>query len=231
MKEHPILFSAPMVKAILEGRKSMTRRVMKPQPIAINEPTGNKDTIYTSGFFVGEPTPKYMLAKCPYGQPGDRLWVRETCADVNTESGPAILYRADNHYRFCTDDAYPVEYERYPKCQFTMWGGDLLRGEPEHHWRTPIFMPRWASRITLEITNVRVERLQEMPWMDALKEGVEDDPRNKGGSMSFKDYLKNIFYFASPKESFRTLWDSINGKKYPWSSNPWVWVVGFKRFE
>ena len=122
--------------------------------------------------------------KCPYGQAGDHLWVRETF--WKHETG-AIFYKADND--------------------------NIRNGEK---FKPSIFMPRSASRITLEITNIRVERLQEISNEDSLSEGIAipDEP----------------VHFA-PREYFKILWNNINSKKYPWSSNPWVWVIEFKKVE
>jgi hypothetical protein len=188
MKEYPILFSTQMVKAILEGRKTMTRRVVKPQP----EAKYSNGDWYADRYnhtddwcFWGERDTEVRnicglpLFRCPYGQTGDRLWVRETF--VPDARGKPI-YRAD-----CDSGVIA--------------------------WKPSIFMPRNFSRITLEITNVRVERLQSITAMDATKEGS---------------------YLATDKDDergFVNLWDSINGKTYPWASNPWVWVIEFKRGE
>ena len=163
MKERPIIFSTPMVKAILDGRKTQTRRVIKDQP-----PLSMRDMF----------KPKNL--KCPYGQVGDRLWVRETFKPYNCMGG--FAYKAD---------------------------GDLSTGFP---WKPSIHMPRGASRITLEITESRAERLQDISEEDAKAEGVKCCPN------AVSDY----------KHHFMILWDSINGKKYPWDSNPWVWVISFK---
>ncbi len=202
MKETPILFSGPMVEAILEDRKTMTRRVMKPQPIAINEPTGDPKTVYTSGFFAGSPTPKYILEKCPYGKPGDRILVRETWDFRPMPHRVCIVgYRADNstHAVCVPEDSNPT----------------VKKG-----WRPSIFMPRWASRILLEITAVHVERLQEISAKDCIKEGVR-----VSGNMDPCDIA------SSARNEFEDVWDFINGKKHPWASNPWVWAISFKRLE
>lgn len=205
MTERPILFSRPMVQAILAGRKTQTRRVITPQPF------------YRDGRWRWKEADLAWntLCKCLYGAVGDRLWVRETWADVNTESGPALLYRADNYYHWCSDDAFPVEYERYPNCQFTMWCGDLLRGEPGHVWRSPGFMFKWAARLWLEITGIRVERVRDISYGDEGAEGItlgpECNDRHSG---------------------FIALWDAINAKRgYGWDVNPYVWVLEFKRVE
>lgn len=162
MNEHPIIFSGPMVKAIIEGRKTQTRRVC-------GEPK------WIGGLKHGS----LSIWPCPYGQPGDRLWVKESYLP-----GGNISYRADSP-------------------------GD---GTVKMSWKSGRFMPRWASRITLEITEVRVQRLQEITNRDAVAEGVEYDLSKPDGA---------------PLSRFNKLWDSINGKKHPWKSNPWVWVISF----
>ena len=171
-----------MVKAILDGRKTMTRRVVKPQPIA-----GGVDEMPLVQISGGK-LAAVQKGKCPYGQVGDRLWVRETwyCDDYTTAQdimsrGEGLYYRAA---------------EKHP--------------EIFYKWKPSVFMPRWASRITLEIIDVRVERLQDITEEDAIKEGVT--------------LTGETFY-----ESFFRLWNKINGKKYPWASNPWVWCISFKR--
>lgn len=182
MKERPILFSGPMVRAILAGRKTMTRRVVK---------------VNASGRYLG----------CPYGGPGDRLWVRETWATSAycNERAPAetashglpFWYAADGVVNFTGATTGGPEF--------------ITRGK----WRPSISMPRWASRIALEITNVRCERLQEISEGDAIAEGwkalANDNPGNGG-----------------PFDWFRVLWDSTT-KKHPWPSDPHVWVIEFKR--
>lgn len=183
VKERPILFSGPMVRAILEGRKTQTRRVKKPQPIDLG-------VIH----IVGQ-------IKCPYGQPGDRLWVRETfCPDWCDE----VIYRADDPTGRAARDA---GYSHEPK------------------WKPSIFMPRWASRIDLEVVGIRAERLQEISEDDALAEGCEPGGGACSGPM---DPVEYDGYTAS--DEFAALWDSINAKRgHSWESNPWVWVVEFKR--
>ena len=176
MKERPILFSGPMVRAILDGRKTQTRRVVKPQPDWIR-PRVSDDGI-AHGYCGSGPTDGI---KCPYGTVGDRLWVRESWAKSG-EVGDATEYRADNP--------------------------DPIGAK----WRPSIHMPRWASRIDLEITGIRVERLQEISERDAMAEGCE--------------YLTN----SVARSNFVKLWISINGQD-SWSANPWVWVIEFKRIK
>lgn len=203
MRERPILFSGPMVRAIIDGRKTMTRRVVARVPKKAADPRFAESFIFRRD---------HLYLRCPYGQLGDRLWVRESWANINKPGvAPEIIYRADY------DDHALAEY-----------------GNDGGRWRPSIHMPRWASRITLEVTSVRVERLQEITAEDAIAEGIEI----VGGEYSvnpYRNYLKGTpgemnTHCSSPVRSLQTLWDSINGKKHPWASNPWVWVIQFRRW-
>lgn len=226
MTARPILFSGPMVRALLDGRKTQTRRVMKPQPPATTMSFYQTPSTAPDGgrwIALNGPVGRGIGIK-NYGIPhqtGDLLWVRENWADVNTESGPAFLYRAGG-YHFCADDAYPVEYERYPGCIFSMWCSDLLRGEPDHSWRPSIHMPRWASRLTLRVTDIRAERLQDISEEDAAAEGCP-------GWYSPQHPDFGVTDGRMPHEEFSELWDSINGKRSgcSWGDNPWVWAISF----
>jgi len=164
---------------------------------------------------------------CRFGIPGDRLWVKETWADVNSEYGPAICYKADGSLQSWRDfskvfgpdeGAGPsMDYETYPGNYF-MWWEDLLMGHPGHGWRPSVHMPRWASRITLEVVNVRVMRVQDITEEDA-KTAAAPLGRVMGyGHVGMQSHL----------EGFIELWDSRFGKKYPWRKNPWVWITEFK---
>ena len=202
MKERPVLFSGPMVRAILAGTKTQTRRVIKPQPKT--EYAGSFGN-FDAGFgyvFSGEDKWRY----CPYGGPGDSLWVRETWAVA--ECFDAIKPSKLNL------TARNVEYRAGPK-KIGYLG--LVRGK----WRPSIHMPKWASRITLDITDVRVERLQGISEEDAIAEGC--------GNVHATGVGKNgaNFDMLWDDSGFAMLWESINGKEYPWESNPWVWAVGF----
>jgi len=187
-RERPILFNGDMVRAILEGRKTMTRRVMKHQP-------GEVTAVGRPLFFQDGDTGRRVSPKCPYGQPGDHLWVRETFAD---EAGDTRKYLGDHIYYRADGD-----------------GVDLQDG----FWTPSIHMPRWASRITLEVTGVRVERLQDISEEDAQAEGAE--PK-----------LCTGYPYHNPPSThtngFCQLWESINGPG-SWDANPWVWVVEFRR--
>ncbi|EPL2028792.1 hypothetical protein L4Z02_000352 [Pseudomonas aeruginosa] len=220
MKERPILFSGPMVRAILEGRKTVTRRVMKPQPDFL-------------GSMVDPNTPFKTLdaglharITCPYGEPGDRLWVRETWTDVNMCGAPALAYRADEDIRDLMEEpgflddrgAFNYDDPRVKPYPFACWYAEL----DQARWRPSIHMPRWASRILLEITSVRVERLQDISEKQALAEGVELE----GEGVCFAGAPGTAS--DTPEESFKLLWELINGAG-SWKANPWVWVVEFKR--
>jgi hypothetical protein len=213
MRERPILFSGPVVRAILEGRKTQTRRVVKPQPMqpdkwgiwgSESEPSeGYYILIHEeggegAGSNVAHQSPEWV-PRCPYGVPGDGLWVRETWHDY---MGEETLYRAD-----------------FPIIQHDEDGEDLSLRAEYFKWRPSIFMPRAFSRITLEITGVRAERLRDITEEDAIAEGCAGGMH---GSQSLDDLV-------DPLDEYRDLWNTINGKTYPWESNPWVWVIEFKK--
>lgn len=206
--ERPILFSGEMVRAILAGRKTQTRRVVR----------GVGAADYAGATWVADGdlyTPARdelcrgcldaigPAVRCPYGVPGDRLWVRETwCQQACMVHGDLLPGKA--HYRA---DGYEVRH---------------VDGPGKSPWRSPLFMPRWASRITLEVTAVRVERLQDITEEDARAEGVEPTVMVAAGVPEREVLVPAVGVY-------RNLWDRINGKRHPWASNPWVWVVSFRR--
>lgn len=198
MKARPILFSGPMVRAILEGRKTQTRRVVKRQGDMEFDPADP----YFGPYWLAYATDadgEDAKVRCPYGVPGNRLWVRETYA----WSGDSSIPEAD---RIASGEVwYRADGER---------GGGI-------RWRPSIFMPRWASRILLEITGVRVERLLEISEADAQAEGID----LKG----FRSQTEGIAG-REHRIHYRDLWESINGAG-SWDANPWVWVVSFRRVE
>lgn len=201
-KEKPILFSGPMVRAILDGRKTQTRRIVK-DPARIGCLTG--DCPHTNQSDCIRDITVFGATQCPYGNEMDRLWVRETFAapwglDYKFPGGESgILYRADNPKKFPDDGT----------------------------WKPSIFMPRAASRITLEITAVRVERLQDISEQDAIAEGISNIGPCR--SVGWQDYSGGPG-FMRPIKSYKSLWESINGKG-SWAANPWVWVIEFKKYE
>jgi len=196
MKERPIIFNTEMVKAILEGRKTWTRRVIKPQPI-----------YYEHGaWFEWERTKRDLNATylavnmtnyCPYGQVGGKLWVRETW--------------------WCPEKGLPVAYK-----------ANLEPHQVDKQvWKPSIFMPRWASRIDLEITDIRVERLQKINLTNIYAEGC---PLEKASV--FTDPAEGYELKGQATEWFAFLWDSLNAKRgYGWETNPFVWVISFRRLQ
>ncbi|WCD79187.1 hypothetical protein [Pseudomonas sp. TUM22785] len=198
-KERPIIFSGPMVRAILEGRKTVTRRVVKPAPVAIDAPPpaiAGGHWEWKGKRLAGQRDE--FLAQCPYGQPGDRLWVRETYGDADCR----LTYRAD------LDDGAHCKVKK---------------------WIPAIHMFRRDSRILLEITDVRVERLQAISTEQAMAEGVRRYERHAElGDYFYVD--DTTTYSANPLHSFELLWKGINGAD-SWDANPWVWVVEFRRIQ
>ncbi len=215
MSEHPILFSAPMVRALLDGRKTQTRRIVNPQPdhdaiIAVGEIGTSRGAAYVRYPDSGGLTTRLPF---PYGQPGDRLWVRENCRAEELESGlVGVRYQADGAFREIenTQEAAESWFDLRHYGRGTKVG--LLYGRivPSIH------MPRWASRITLEITGIRVERLLMISEDDCAAEGIARPEWNRNDT---------VLAYSIP---YRNLWESIHGLG-SWHINPWVWVVEFQR--
>ena len=208
MKQRPILFSGPMVRALLDGSKTQTRRVAKAKHLS-----------WIEGSVLNFLDGKWNQRPLPYGKPGDQLWVRETWqgplleeyevdADADWQSANRIhQYQNPAHCAFAADGGSPPEF---------IDSDDNI----QRRWRPSIHMPRWASRITLEITGVRVERLQNISEADALAEGVSDT-----GAKILDSVANEV---TGPIAEYSVLWESINGPG-SWDLNPWVWVVEFKR--
>lgn len=211
MKERPILFSAQMVLAILAGAKTQTRRVMKPQPRRVDGGVPYGDAPAWAHAEQGS-----MMMRCPYGKRGDKLWVRETHAFTDLADGtPVVAYAADKSQiaigRAAPDSADYLIH-------------DFKFADEVHvdRWKPSIHTPRWASRITLEITGVRAERLQEISEVNAIAEGC-------GIHKPFSDHWQHR---DVAKEEYRCLWETLHPKiGETWGHNPWVWVVEFKRLE
>ncbi|HHS9942724.1 TPA: hypothetical protein ACTW7I_004121 [Klebsiella pneumoniae] len=244
MKERGMIFNGEMTRAILDGRKTQTRRVIanigNDNCLPLQKRTKTKDGIYTHVMDA----PIYGL--CPFGKTGDRIWVRETWSDVNLEGIPAVAYRADGDVCSLMEDkslldddgAFNYDDDRVTKYHFSAWYSDLIDGV-EGNWRPSIHMPRWASRILLEITDVRVERLNAISPEDAESEGLErTNFTGFGDEPGLPSYPEPDVYFDPlkkqwkeyPPEAFAGLWESIYGEG-SWKANPWVWVIGFKRVE
>lgn len=206
MKERGMIFNAEMVRAILDGRKTQTRRVLGTYQDAVKfcpEWDVNGKQIF---IVLGEKdhtgmNPVITAIPCPFGQPGDRIWVRETFRVHSRATDVATLV-----YRASVRNSWTEQTHRVPVAVCNK------PATPEK-WTPSIHMPRWASRITLEITDVRVERLNSITESDAEAEGVTDT--------GFGDLLV---------DGFRYLWKSIYGDD-SWQANPWVWVIEFKRVE
>lgn len=223
MTERPILFSAPMFRAILDGQKTQTRRVVKPQP-APHESWDWSWPILRPGVTPGTRicwrddvrTPN-LFPYCPYGRPGDRLWVRETWTEHERLSDVSrIVYAASR------DQSWSEMHRDVPVAQaVTKYAPRPM----QLGWRPSIHMPRWASRILLEIVSVRVERLQDCSREDALAEGALEPSLGQWVDVGFGQVPRAN---CAPETAYAALWDLINGEG-SWSANPWVWVVEFKR--
>jgi hypothetical protein len=194
----PIIFSTPMVQAILEGRKTQTRRIVKPQPPQFVDYFEKRGDGFKAYMVPGEPC-DYPLVKPKY-QPGDILWVRETFCEVPYEHNHVPI---KGGYITIPKYAYKADSER----------------DYTGIWKPSIHMPREAARIFLQVTNVRVERLQDITEEDAIAEGMSKT-------------LVDGVTFISAKGKFHALWDTLYAKRgHPWENNPWVWVYEFMRIE
>ena len=234
MKSRPTIMTGDSVRGILEGRKTQTRRVVKfPKKVckawgiesaadayAVDGPDNSGEWDFLVAGDMG-----YVYIDCPYGQPGDRLWVRETyapttnvnqqedwpgrphiyCSDFPSDTkfcADAVIYRADGEWDWLDDDGGTA----YCKDDITL----------RSMWKNPMFMPRWASRIELKVTGIRVERVQDISQEDVMAEGIDIKISSKGVPQGLRD--------------FRYLWNSINEKRgFGWDLNPWVWVIEFER--
>ena len=234
MKTKPILFSGPMVRALIEGRKTQTRRALKPQP----------EVRYVAGWGIGRPGHPNEWTPCSGGGAtamqwqtwaekvrlrfavGDLLYVRETWCPANTDNGPAVLFKADFHRRHLVDESYPVDYDKYPagRGAWSAWAADVERGTTKA-WRPAIHMPTWVSRTTLAVTDVRVQRLQDITEEDAEAEGVAK-VRDHCYVVRGFDYDLAGLCHSRPSIPYAKLWDHINGAD-SWDANPWVVAVSF----
>lgn len=220
MKERPILFSAPMVRAILDGTKTQTRRVVKVdttlgRPSFLARRNGRK---YARVYMLDtDHDVRDIPEACPYGKPSDCLWVRETWMDLR---GTGVEHRP-------TPDS---ALQRYAYAANTPPGscGDEARKAYGLKWRPSIHMPRAVSRIKLEITGVRIERLQDISEADAIAEGCTQN--HNGYYWGGPHAVSGLKQMATSMFAYQDLWESINGPG-SWDANPWVWVLEFKRLE
>lgn len=247
-KDRPIMMKAADVRAILDGRKTVTRRILKPRPPsseAVRDRMGDDFHLYDSAKRGGRPgewciagsvgavceiagLPNDYHWRCPFGVPGDRLWVREGFAlachnpenffdgDEESEDTHSVVYREGSDPN--------AKWDRYHENE----KGEFVRQKKQIKppWRPSIFMPRWASRFTLEVVSVRVERLQEIDDADIGREGVRFDGTYWLGC---KHPVKGTpKCFVSAREAFASLWWEIHGEE-SWAANPWVWRIEFRR--
>lgn len=204
VKERPIPFSGDMVRAILGGRKTQTRRVVKLSTGNVLRTDLHPGGVDKRGVAWFNRCPDPVL--CPYGAPGDRLWVRE---NIYHSGLAGLRYRADD------EPVLPVFATEEDEEKALAWTEE----RPRQKTIPFIHMPRWASRILLEVVSVRVDRLQDIREADAKAEGANPFADNDWASFNSHAY----------REGFEFLWDHINAKRAPWESNPWVWVIEFKR--
>jgi len=225
-KERPIIFSAEMVRAILEGRKTQTRRPIKPQPPNIKgqQVWPNKD----GGWSYWINGSVWQDIKCPFYKRGDVLWVKETWKPFRDKKGFLGIRYKGGAKRLT---GHPRGVEFYPD---------------DHRWKSPIYMPHWASRITLEITDIRIERVQDITEKDAIAEGAFEINDNLKQDAA-REALAANKTTVGPIDYFRELWDSIyikmkhqesdmgkfsaDNTMYLWDQNPWVWVIKFKKLK
>lgn len=227
-KTHRVTFTAESVRAILAGRKTVTRRLLAVQPEEADvgrwmvcEASTERGAVGTWAYQAPDPEGRVFndrgrervvaQVRCPYGSPGDRLAVREAWRPERVRGEAAIRYAADDAFVFVGSNAIGVWEKLLRDAK-----GNLLSLTA---WRSPFYLPAWASRITLNVAGVRVERLHEINDADVSREGVND-------------FAKQVFGASNPdarRWQFERSWDEINGKRAPWASNPWVWRVEFAR--
>jgi len=239
MKERPIIFSRDMVRAIVDGTKTQTRRVLKPWPTIQDDglPNAHREGEVCMSKFTGYPLVIRQHKKlgkitmplpCPYGAEGDRLWVRETWGLTDV---PVYLLKRNAI-------VHP-EHEGYAAAIYKAdgrWDTPNSKDSGAFIWCPSIHMPRWASRITLEIVNVRVERLQDISDDDVSAEGIGCRWYNVGPYVNsfpmYPAFPEREGGFPTERAAFEVLWDSINAKRgFSWDMNPFVWVIEFRRVE
>jgi len=244
-RERPIIFDAPSVRAVLAGTKTQARRICaerSPHWIVDERGNGTRWLMVARDSVRGATLrdPAWIPAASPFGEPGDRLWVRETwtpyyggmfggtVGEVEPAGSTGIAYYADGAR--VRNDSFQ---------RLNLKGHSVLAGAENTHarWRPSIHMPRWAARLFLEVTAVRVERLQAITEEDARTEGARATDaaqifQRVGTSEYGLQHVRQVKELENTaRGAFACLWDSINGDRAPWASNPFVWVVEFKRVE
>lgn len=217
MKARPILMSAPMIRALLDGRKTQTRRVVKPQPLF----SSCQQSFSTGLAAIADAAfKKFVPDGCPYGQPGDLLWVRESLYRLGRwQQHEDETGERESRWRAAEGICYHADQTELPERNGFSW-----RSFPSIH------MPRRASRLTLELTEVRVERLQDISDADAIAEGIEPVFTRAGQKCGWLDYQHEgdgMGYCTNPRESYASLWESINARG-SWELDPWVWCLSFR---
>ncbi|EJA2551636.1 hypothetical protein OHN11_09760 [Serratia marcescens] len=217
MKERPVIFNGEMVRAIIDGRKTQTRRAISDRHLHLIDVASQVGECYPLESGIDHANSQsYYREHCPFGQVGDRLWVRETFAVLGNEDGCPIdwdgnLIKGNEKH---AARIYKASCWQEPG-NYGLWSIPNRDTQYEGAWRPSIHMPRWASRITLEITAVRVERLNDISDGDAIREGCS------AADMKSGDCVADVF---------ARLWASIYGEE-SWRANPWVWVIEFRRVE
>lgn len=232
MRERPILFSGTMVRAILAGQKTQTRRVLKQATgpslsVSIEDEPGVAELSWLYGDGPGHEVHETVKkVACPYGRPGDRLWVREATIKVEDHGYEGPVFVESDEGRACLEGGLAPDPD------------DCVEVEPyELRIRPSIHMPRAYSRITLEIVSVRVQRLNDISEADAFAEGIQRLENHSWGAGPAKplgtyrgldEWSEKEGFWTDAVSAYAALWESINGPG-SWAANPWVWVVEFRR--
>lgn len=241
MNTHQILFSKPMVQSILDNTKTQTRRVITPQPNTQFRPDDrlhiyNRGNGKTNLWEIKDSLSACSLStldsfRCPFGKVGDNIWVKESFYAYGGWQKNGKTKSGRQKWKFHDYTGWDFEYKYFDNPPLRIQKG---RNGLGWYKRSSLFMPQKASRIFLEITSIRIERLNNISDQDAIQEGIKQEKFIPTGKDCYYFYpcndLRDDTYLDNPKTSFYSLWRSIHGK-YSWEGNPWVWVIEFKRVE